>query len=38
MTTDKKLGLQNITWKATLLYGSEPWTVKNKGTQDTDVT
>jgi hypothetical protein len=37
MTTEKKLKLQNITWKATLLCGRELWTIRNSDTQQIEV-
>jgi hypothetical protein len=31
------LRLQNITWEATLVCGSKPWTIKKRDTQEIEV-
>jgi hypothetical protein len=37
MITEKKLRLQNITWKATLLCGSEPCIIKRRDKQELEL-
>jgi len=37
MITEKKLRLQNISWKATSLCGSEPWIIKRRDKQEIEL-